>query len=81
MLTTNTPLSDDGKWEPIRSGDYDRDCEHGRQIAKDTLAMIAATENPALFGTVVRAITAGGQFDGVETGFCSAIGIFIVVNA
>lgn len=68
----------DGGWQPERTGAYDRDCGVGRACADEMLEMIGRTENPALFGAVARAITAAGRFEGVETGFCSRIGIFIV---
>ena len=70
-----------GKWSPVRTGNYHDDCVTGRAYADELIKMIGRTGNPALFGSVARAITFGGEFGGVETGFCSRIGIVIAVNA
>ena len=71
----------DTVWTPERSGSYDQDCRMGRLYADQLLDAITRTGNPALFGTVARAITQGGVFDAVEVGFCSRIGIHIAVGA
>lgn len=68
------------EWAPARSDDYNRDCTTGREHAAALMAIIGEQENPALFGTIVRAITAAGKFEGVEVGFCSAIGIQLLVG-
>ena len=69
----------DGKWAPGRSGCYDTDCRTGRDLADRLLTRIQRDENPALFGTVVRAITAEHKYEAVEIGFCSRIGIQLMV--
>ncbi len=68
----------DGKWSPERSGCYNNDCERGRSYAQEMLDAIETNENPAMFGSIVRAVTVGGVFAGVEAGFCSRIGITLV---
>lgn len=68
------------EWAPERSGSYEQDCATGREYATVLMTIISEQENPALFGTVVRAITAGGKFEGIEIGFCSVIGITLMVN-
>jgi hypothetical protein len=70
----------DGRWQPDRSGDYATDCAAGREIGAEVADLISSTGNPAFFGTIARAIAEAGQFDGIEAGFCSHIGILICVN-
>jgi hypothetical protein len=65
-------------WVPERSGDYAVDCETGRRYARDLLVLIRSEGNPALFGSVIRAISEVGVFGGVEIGFCSHIGIELI---
>lgn len=64
-------------WSPERSGDYSQDCETGRAAAREMLSHIRLTENPLIYGSVVRDMVSAGQYGGVEIGFCSEIGIFI----
>lgn len=68
------------EWAPSRSDCYEQDCATGREYATALMTIISEQENPALFGTVVRAITAGGRFEGVEVGFCSVIGIQLLIG-
>jgi len=62
-------------WAPATADDYEAQCALGRSYAEALLAEMKATKNPLLFGTVIRAITAAGKYEGVEIGFCSALGI------
>lgn len=71
----------DGRWSPVRTGRSAIDNEHGRACADEVLAFIAETNNPAIFGSVIRAITEGGVYCAVEIGFCSRIGIYMAVNS
>lgn len=68
-------------WKPERTGDYEIDCAKGRSYAEELLQFIRSRQAPQVFGHVSRAMTDGGIFDGVETGFCSVIGIHICVSA
>ncbi|MEO5867185.1 MAG: hypothetical protein ABIS14_11700, partial [Sphingomonas sp.] len=45
----------EGNWAPLRTGDYEQDCAQGNLYANEVLALIEETENPAIFGSVVRA--------------------------
>ena len=63
------------EWKPTRTGDYAADCAAGRHAAESLIAVIQQTDNPVLFGTVMRAIIAAGRYDAVEIGFCTVIGI------
>ena len=72
------PLKDGALWQPDRTGNYGKDCETGRAAADSLLQTIEETQNPCLFGTVVRAMVEGGVFGGVEAGFCSVIGIKLI---
>ena len=65
----------DWEWKPTRTGDYGKDCDAGRHAAERLMAVIQQTDNPVLFGTVMRSIIAAGKYDAVEIGFCSVIGI------
>jgi hypothetical protein len=67
----------DGQWLPARSGDYAADCNAGRTLADELCRIIIGSDNPALFGTVARAIVESGQFGAVEVGFCARIGELI----
>jgi len=62
-------------WEPDRSGEYEVACARGRDYADELLSYIRDEQNPTIFGSVVRAITAGGIYGAVEIGFCNRIGI------
>ncbi|MBH0113246.1 hypothetical protein I5E68_09840 [Novosphingobium sp. YJ-S2-02] len=60
-------------WVPQRSGDYAKDCETGRNYARELCELIGATDNPGYLGRVMKAVIEGGTYDGVEIGFCHAI--------
>lgn len=68
----------DGKWSPETTGDYSKDAQTGRDCADELISMIERTENPCLFGTVVRGIVESGVYGAVEIGFCSKIGIHLI---
>ncbi len=74
------PGMNGGEWMPARSESYEQDCATGREYARALQEIMCEQGNPALFGTVVRAITAGGRFEGVEIGFCSVIGIQLLIG-
>jgi hypothetical protein len=42
------------------------------------LAVIRSESNPTIFGSVLRAITAGGLYEAEEIGFCHAVGVELV---
>ena len=65
----------DWEWKPTRTGDYREDCDAGRQVAYSLTTANRQTDNPVLFGTVIRAIIAARRYGAVEIGFCSIIGI------
>ena len=65
-------------WTPERPAKYPDACAMGRDYAAELLVYIAATGDSAMFGAVMRAITRGGLYEGVEIGFCSHIGIHLV---
>ena len=65
-------------WTPERPADYASACAMGRDYAAELHGFMTASGNPVVFGAVLRAISAGGIFGGVETGFCSAFGIALL---
>lgn len=75
------PCLIDGKWAPDRTGNYADDCAKGRAEAELMLVYIDQTQNPAVFGTIARAIVVAGVYEAVEIGFCSRIGIQLCVPA
>lgn len=78
MIFDNLPAFANGKWNPIRSGDYAEDCSFGRENGKQVLLAIRESENPALLGTAIRAMVEAGHYGGVEVGFCSVFGLSLV---
>ena len=62
-------------WLPKKSGDYVIDCATGRKAAIELCDYMLANDNPVLLGSVMRDMVAGGEFGGVEAGFCSEIAI------
>jgi len=62
-------------WEPQREASYEVECANGRRYADELLRYMDQTDNPVIFGTVIRAMVAGGKYGAAEIGFCSAIGI------
>ena len=70
-----------GKWQPERTNNYETDCKRGRAIAEEMMNLMQSDDNPALFGSVARAITEGGVFQAIETGFCSRLGIALTVTS
>lgn len=78
-LSTLPFVKDENAWAPQRTGNYEKDCATGRAYGKALIDFIRERESPQVFGHIARAMTAGGVFEGVEVGFCSAIGIHIQV--
>jgi hypothetical protein len=76
-ISAPLPFLVEGQWLPDRTGDYEQDCAAGRSKALQLLTTIEETQNPALFGTVIRAMVAAGTYEGTEIGFCSRVGIYI----
>lgn len=62
-------------WTPERPLDYAAACAMGRDYGAELVAHMALTGDPTIFGAVVRAITRGGEFGSVETGFCMVFGL------
>jgi hypothetical protein len=65
-------------WAPERSGDYETDNAAGRRHAEALMRLIRETDNPTIYGSVVRAMTLHGTYGAVEIGFCSRIGIELI---
>jgi len=62
-------------WTPERPDDYAIANAMGRDYAAEVLLMMKNTNNPALFGAVIRAIVRSGEYSGVEIGFCHGLGV------
>lgn len=62
-------------WQPIRSGDYAKDCEAGKTAAERMLAQMREDEDPIPFLAAFRKACLGGVVGGFEIGFATAIGI------
>ncbi len=72
-----TRRREDGKlilWAPERPTDYDAACDAGAGYARELTKLIRATGDPTRLGAVFRAIVRGGEYSGVEVGFCHEIG-------
>jgi hypothetical protein len=67
-------------WAPQRTGNYAQDTATGRRCADELLAYMRMKDDPLPFGQVTRAITEGGRYEAVEIGFCSRIGIHLLVG-
>ena len=80
VLTFVAPTSSGGTnfWMPERSGDWAEDHALGISYAVEFLDWLATHGNALVFGAIMRAMTAGGIYEGVEVGFCQAIGIELV---
>ena len=67
-------------WSPQRPSHYAEACALGRGYAVELVDYLQSSGNPMLFGAVIRAIASGGEFGGVEAGFCSEIGQMLAVQ-
>jgi hypothetical protein len=65
-------------WTPERPKDYGAACAMGREYGLELITHIQENRDPAILGGVIRAMIAAGTFDGVEAGFCSAIGVHLL---
>lgn len=66
-------------WRPVRTGNYAEDTARGRRYADELLTYIRLKNCPMAFSQVARAMTQAGRYEAVEIGFCSRIGIHLVV--
>jgi hypothetical protein len=71
-------VSDGNFWSPDRSGTYVEGNARGRVYADELLAKIRDEQDPTIFGSVIRAMSAGGTYGAVEIGFCGRIGIELI---
>jgi len=62
-------------WTPERPADRAQAIEMGKDYAREMLVMIRETDNPLIFGAVIRTMTSNGLWGPVEMGFCSVLGI------
>ena len=65
-------------WVPERTGNYADDCARGRRYARELLNFMREKNDPLPFNQVVRSMTDGGTMSGVEIGFCTEIGIYLI---
>lgn len=68
-------------WAPERSGDYETDCNRGRAAAREMLQFIRERNCPNVYASICRDMAASGVFGGFEVGFCTEIGITVMVAA
>jgi hypothetical protein len=62
-------------WTPERPENYAAACAMGRDYGSELMAFMKLNDNLTIFGAVVRAIARGGEFGGVETGFCAVFAL------
>lgn len=62
-------------WQPKRTGTYGQDCEVGRFYASELAEFVRVTGRVTVLPHICKAIADCGQWDGVEIGFFTAIGI------
>ncbi len=67
-------------WDPLRTGDYEKDCAQGRHYFQELKNYIQATGNPTLFCRVLSAQVRGGTWDAVEIGFSQAMGELVALS-
>lgn len=60
-------------WDPVRTGDYEKDCAEGRRHFQELRTFIQATGNPTLLLRVLAAQVRGGVWDAMEIGFAQAM--------
>lgn len=64
-------------WAPERPSNYVDACTLGRTYAAELHGYMYATQDTAVFGAVIRAMMADGNWTGVEAGFCQGFGIVL----
>jgi len=67
----------DGRWQPTRTGDYEADCRHGHELAKDIADRVSRDSNPLHLSVAMRAIVESGRWEGVEIGLFSRLGMML----
>jgi len=60
-------------WHPIRTGQWGRDCQTGRDYAIHVVQYMRDESDPLLLTKIMQDMTLKAVFGGVETGFCTAI--------
>ncbi|EGL63598.1 hypothetical protein AGRO_3667 [Agrobacterium sp. ATCC 31749] len=68
--------SDTGRiqpWAPVRTDDYQADCDTGRLYFTQLRSVMTATENPLHLSRVLQAQVEAGKWEGVEIGFAQAM--------
>jgi hypothetical protein len=68
-------------WSPRRTGNYAQDAAYGRDCAEELLLYMRVKDDPLPYSQVARAISESGRFEAVEIGFCSRIGIHLLVGS
>lgn len=66
-------------WAPPRSGSYETDCAAGRAAAREMIQFIRENRCPAIYASICRDMQSAGIWDGFEVGFCTEIGITVLV--
>ena len=72
---TKLSFSGESIWEPERSGNYNADCAAGRECAKELIAEMQRTGNPALLVHVVKCFA---EMQGHEVGFMYQISLALI---
>lgn len=60
-------------WNPVRSGDYAKDCIMGRCYFLEVMEAISMLGNPFLLSRAIAGQIQSGVFDGCEIGFLQAL--------
>lgn len=60
-------------WTPVRTNDYQADCDTGRLYFTQLRSVMTATENPLHLSRVLQAQVEAGKWEGVEIGFAQAM--------
>ncbi len=61
-------------WSILESGDYAKDCQSGREAARELMNYVAFQGMPNLMPSVASAIAKNGRWGGLEIGFFQEIG-------
>lgn len=67
-------------WAPERTGDYQTDCDRGRAAAMEMMEFIRERNCPNVYASICRDMSRYGEWTGFEVGFCTEIGITVVVS-
>lgn len=67
-------------WDPVRTGDYEKDCAQGRAYFQELREYIQATGNPAILNRVLASQVRSGFWTAVEIGFAQGMAEAVLLS-